>query len=170
MIPWDRRVRVGGLQSALDGRFDRAPDAAEASIFGDREIAIAAMFEIETLKRKGEQRQRVLGSPRLDVGKERIDQRIVDLELPCAAVQPVRRPFYDLGVRAFRHGAEVEGNLANAIKQTFFLQVPIGIGTDAQHDDDRGPITKEQSTQQLQQGMSLILSFNAKQLLALVDQ
>ena len=74
------RVGVGRLQRPLDRRLDRAPDAAELAIFGERQVAVAAIFEVEPLQREGEQRQRILAAALLDVGKQRRGQRRLDLE------------------------------------------------------------------------------------------
>ena len=49
------------------------------------------VFVVEPLQCEGEQRQRVLGAARLDVGEQRIDQGVLDLErvsAPRPAVAP----------------------------------------------------------------------------------
>ena len=76
----DLRIGVGRLQRPLDRGLDRALDAAKLLILGELKIAVAALLDIEPFQREGEQRQRVLGAAFLDVGEQRIDERLLDLE------------------------------------------------------------------------------------------
>ena len=157
-IPWDRGVSVGRLQRALDCRLDRASDATEAAIFRDRHVAVAAMLDVKPLQGEGKQRQRILGAAHLDVGKERIDQSVLDFERPFRCLQPPCRTFDHLRVGPFRHRAKIEGHFAYAFEQFCFLQMRVGIGADGKHDDDRRRIGEQQVSQQLQQRLSLVLA------------
>ena len=105
----DLRVASAALQGALDGGLDRALDAAKLLILRKLEIAVAALLAIKPLQGEGEQRQRVLGAAFLDVGEQRIDQGLFDLERPLGAFEPPRRTLDDLGIGAFRHGRQVKG-------------------------------------------------------------
>ena len=92
-IPRDRRVGIGRLQRPLDRRLDRAFDPAERFIMRQLESAASVVLAVEPLQREGEQRQRVLGAARLDIGQQRIDQSVLDVErawrpAPAAAPAP----------------------------------------------------------------------------------
>ena len=80
----DRRVRVRSLEGALDRRLDRAFDPSELVVVRELEMTAGVVLVVEPLQREGEQRQRILGAARLDVGEQRIDQAILDLERACA--------------------------------------------------------------------------------------
>ena len=73
-VPRDRRVGIGRLQRALDRRLDRTFYPAERFIMRELETAAGMVFAVEPLQGEGEQRQRVLGAARLNVGEQRIDE------------------------------------------------------------------------------------------------
>jgi hypothetical protein len=52
----DYWIGVGGSERALDSGFNRAFDAAKLLIFGEPEIAIAAILHIKPLQGEGEER------------------------------------------------------------------------------------------------------------------
>ena len=56
-----------------------------------RQIAVAAMLQIEPLQREGEEGQGVLGAAGLDIGQQGRGQRRLDLERPRRVGEP-RRP------------------------------------------------------------------------------
>jgi hypothetical protein len=86
------------------------------------ELTTCVVLAVKPLQSEREQRQRILSAAGFDVGKQGIDQSIVDLEWARSAVQPPHRPFDDLGVGAFRHGSEVKWHLRNAFELRHFLQ------------------------------------------------
>ena len=55
-ISWNRRVAVGGRESALDRGLNRAFDAAKLLILRQLEITIAPVLKIKTFQSEGQER------------------------------------------------------------------------------------------------------------------
>ena len=115
-VPWDLRIIIGCLEGPLDSGLNGAFDPAKLLILGELEIAVPAGLAIEPLQGEGEQRQRILSPALLDVGKERIDQSLFDLERPIGSFKPVRRTFDHFGIRPLRHGRQAQRVLAEALQ------------------------------------------------------
>ena len=169
-VPRDRRVRVRSLEGALDRRLDRALDPSEVVVLRELELAAGVVFDIKPLQREGEQRQRILGAARLDVGEQRIDQAVLDLERACRPLQPPRRPLDHFGIGALRHGRQTERLLAHTFQFFGELQAFVVVRADRENGDDGGRVFDEQVTQQREEGLRLVLRLREEQLLALVDR
>src|SRR5262249_55693966 len=128
------------------------------------------VFFVESLQREGEQRQRILGVTRLNVGEERIDQAVLDVERACRPVQPSRRPLYHFCIGALRHRWQAERLLTHTFQFLGELKAFVIVGADCENGDNGGRIFDEQVTQQSKEGLGLVLSLSEEYLLALVNR
>ena len=127
------------------------------------------MLAIEPLQREGEQRQRILGAAFLDVGKQRIDEGLLDLERALGAFEPPRRTLDDLGIGAFRHGRQAKRMLAQALQALGGLQPLVAVGADGEERDQRGCILGGELAQKVEKGAGFLGSFRMEQLFGLID-
>ena len=110
----DACLAVCRLQDSLDGGLDRALDATEPEVVVEREMAGGAVFVVEPLQSEGEQRQRVLGATRLDIGEARRGARRGQGDRPRGV--PVPRPGGDRQERfRFSEGRELIPPLLDAV-------------------------------------------------------
>jgi hypothetical protein len=103
------------LECLLDCRLDRTRYTAESMVVLRLEMTAAPVLAIEPLQREGEQWQRILRAAGLDVGQQRIDQRVVDLERARRVIKPACRPLDDLGISPFWHRGKAERELFDAV-------------------------------------------------------
>jgi hypothetical protein len=101
------------------------------------------IFAVEPLQREGQQRQRVLGAARLDIGEQRINQRILDIERARCALQSPRRSLDHLRIGALRHRGQAEHVLAHAFQLLGELQAFVIVRADGEHGDDGGRVVGE---------------------------
>jgi hypothetical protein len=110
----DCRVRVGRLEGALHGRFDRALHSAESVVVGKSEMTTCLILAIEPRQCEGEQRQAILRAARLDVHEQGVDQGILYLKRACASLKPFRWSLYHFGIGSLRHRWQAEHFLMHA--------------------------------------------------------
>ena len=166
----DHRIRVGGLEGALDRGLDRTLHASELVVVRELEMPAGVVFAIEALERKSEQRQRIGGAASLDVGEQGLDQDVLDLEHARRVVQPSRRPLDQLGIGALRHRRQAVGLLANAFQCLGELQAFVVVRPDREDRDDGWAVVDQEITQQGEERLRFALRLGEEQLLALVDR
>ena len=128
-------VRVRCRHGALHGGLDRTFHAPRLTILGERQIAVAAVIDIEPLQREGEQRQRVFRAAGFDIGEQRLRQRRLDRQRVPRLAEPPRRAFDDALIRTARQRRQAEGLLTHALEFRRRLQSLVSVRADRDHHD-----------------------------------
>src|SRR5262249_11539834 len=125
---------------------------------------------IKALQGEGEQWECILGAADLNVGKQRIDQRVLDSERARCSIQSPCRRLYHLGIGTPRHRGQAERLLSQTFQLFSELQALVVVGSDGEQYDESWRVGRNQVAQQREEGFRLLLTVGQEQLLALVNR
>src|ERR1700716_2424919 len=132
------------------------------------ELSGGLELAVESLQRECEQRQGVLGTPRLYVGQQLLHQIVVDLDGTLGAIEPPRRTLDDFNKGALGHWGEAERVLPQSREVLGELELLVVVRAHGEQRDDGRRLAAQKVAQQDQQEMRLIACLGEKKLLALV--
>ena len=136
-IARDERCSLRLGHRRFDRGHQRAGDAAELVVLLQCQLAVGAVFGVETLERERQHRQRVRT---LGIGKQLLGQLRLDLQLTAvvATERPSRRLLDDVAVLAAIHRCQIDHLPADMTQQLIVLQVTVQVGTDGhEHENPR---------------------------------